>query len=259
MDYGKNIKLYYPENCIKSIVKDIDSAKNRIVLSIPDASFVGETSNEILKALNIRREYGIDVLIKTTDFEKMSDGWKKIAWASDNAVFPLLIIDNSVIWYGVPVSEGRFVDGNSSFRTVCPTIFRITGSKTIEMIKSLTEYDQRIVDGRKSILKPKSGYHLDDEKGKGDSGLAEFIGYNEFCKYCGTPMKLTRGRSGKPFIMCPSCKKTALLTDQLVNKYISYERVKCPKCRNELIARVSPNAGLYIKCSNGHFIKPEEI
>lgn len=109
----------------------------------------------IPELLNHERQHGVKILCKASDYKALPDEWKKFTWASEDAIFPLLAVDDTVIWYGVPEFKGLFTDKNTGYYTIFPLVFRITGKHTIEMIKSLTSLDTRLIDDSRSALTEK--------------------------------------------------------------------------------------------------------
>ncbi|WP_022770164.1 AAA domain-containing protein [Butyrivibrio sp. NC2007] len=266
----KKIKNYQDEmEAIDAFINDVKRAKDRIVVSIPDGRLYEEFSDPVLKALLEARANGIRILCKTNGYEDLPDNWKNIAWASDNAVFPVIMIDESVMWYGLPKSRGRFKDGDTGFATVCQTIYRIKGEHTLELIRTFADLEIRELKGEKSALQEKTGTTSNESKLKGSSsknedtgkeaaGLAAYVQKREKCPSCKMPMMLTRSKAGKCYLKCKSCKETAFLTPELTNEYIDHYQVKCPIHHAEIYAGVN-KYGIYVKCEYGHYMKPDEI
>ena len=179
-----------------------------------------------------------------------------------NAVFPVILIDDSVVWYGVPDARLMFKDGNWGYSTVCKTIFRITGEHTVELLKSLSDLEYRTVEHQRKPLLEKSSKDTvnidEDSDGKEAAGLSKFAEEYSKCPKCKSAMKLMRSRAGKVFLKCPSCANMEYLTPDFTNWYISKKYLRCPKCNSGLRAGLG-SYGIYVKCDNGHFIKPDEI
>ncbi|WP_352397241.1 AAA domain-containing protein [[Clostridium] aminophilum] len=242
--------------------KDAERAKQEIIISLPDGELDAETQGRILSIIDIAKKNNIRVLCKTKDYENLPEDWKRIAWASENAAFPMIVIDEKIAWYGLPKSRGCFRDKNSTFSTVVPTYYRVKGEHTIEMIRAFSGLDYREIDGqRKTFLEKSNNETIDpNDKGTGSGGLDAFVRKKEKCSVCKHPMMLARGKTGRFYLKCSSasCKEKALLTSDLTNWYIDVENVTCPIHRCGIHAAVGPY-GIYIKCEQGHYIKPGEI
>lgn len=259
LNYGKNITLFREQQLIDKFTKDIMSATSRIIVSLPDANLVDESSDPVLKLLLKQQSNGIELLVKSYEQDNLPSTWKSIAWQSEDAKFPLVVIDDKVIWYGIPETKGNFKEKDTSYRVMCPLAFRITGKTTVEMIKSLTDIDYYSTNELRSKLLPKTPVYTSDPVRyvKKHTSLAEYVNFNCYCYSCNDGMNLAIGKSGKPYLKCPSCKKTDLLTDMVVNRYLNKEKIRCPKYHSYLCAKVSTR--LYIRCDNGHFVNTTEI
>lgn len=265
LETGRNIRYYQILNeSITALLKDIHNAHEKIVISIPDGNLDKETSATILHSLEQAQIKGIRILMKSNDYVNLPDEWKVYCWSGEAAVFPLIMIDDRVIWYGLPDSKGVFHDGSLGYATVCKTVFRITGEHTIEILKSLSGLENRVVDGTSKALTEKtmpdvqSGSKGKEDDGKQAGGLGRFVEEYSKCSKCKRPMKLTKGRSGKCFLKCSSCSNMEYLTPDFTNWYISKERVQCPIHHCDIEAKLG-QYGIYVRCERGHYLKPDEI
>ncbi len=240
---------------------DCDKAKEKIVISLPDGELDSKTQDTVLKIIMKCFSKGIRILCKTSDYEELPDGWKDIAWASENAVFPLIIIDDSVAWYGIPTSKGKFKDGNMTFPTVCHLYYRIVGEHVIEQIKAFSDFEYRVINGQTKPLNEKIGQQISAgsvNKPDSETGFARFVNEMQKCSKCHKPMVLTRGKTGKCYMKCSSCSETSLIQPEFLNSYITREYVRCPIHKCGIFAGLS-KFGIYVKCDMGHYLKPDEI
>lgn len=261
LTFGKNIKCYSSfEECQTALKKDLAKARDKISISIPDGQLESKSEKELLALLQEQKINGIRILMKSNDYATLPETWKKYVWGSDEAMFPLLAIDDNVIWYGVPDSRLMFKDKDMGYTTICKIILRITGEHTIEILKSLSDLEYRIVDGQRKPLheKDEKDIKIDDEDGKGAAGLGKFVEEYAKCPKCKKPMKLTRSRAGKIFLKCSVCGELDYLKPDFTNWYISKNSVKCPIHKCGLCAGVG-KYGIYVKCDQGHYLKPDEI
>lgn len=268
----RNIRLYqYTDDILNDFGKDVLKAREKIVISIPDGKLDTETQANFLNMILAALKNGIRVLCKTNGYEDLPDGWKNFTWASENAVFPLIVIDDKVAWYGLPKSRGMFRDGNSGFMTICQTIYRIKGEHTLEMIKAFSDLEYRLINGQKKPLLEKKGIitqtidwgreqYIQYDNGRGTVGLDAFVRKTEKCTKCNSPMAVTRSRQGKVYLKCSSssCNEIAYLTPEVTNRYIDREHVTCPIHHCGIHAALG-KYGIYIRCDQGHFLKPDEI
>ena len=207
---------------------------------------------------------GVTVLIKSNDYKSLPNPWKSYAWGTENAVFPLIMFDNKTMWYGLPSSKGRFIDKNVTFSTTHSLFVRITGKKTIELIKSLSDLEMRQVEGRRTSFTEKTARDAGsseiqeaEDNGTQAGGLARFLSQKEFCYKCKSPMKMVKGRRSN-YLRCTKCEEKRWIDVRQVQLYIDMENVHCPKDKCELEAKLGMY-GLYIQCKAGHTLKLEEI
>lgn len=268
----RNLHFYSDYNSASSdFQKDIQKAKEKIVISIPDGKLDTETQDHILKIILNAARKDIQVLCKTSGFDDLPEGWKQIARTSENAIFPLIVIDDTVAWYGLPKSRGMFREGQYGFMTTCQTIYRIRGEHTLEMIKAFSDLEYCQVNGQRTPLlekkegisfqnNPRQKASMKEDNGVKNSGIDAFIRKREKCPKCKSPMTVTRSRQGKVFLKCssPSCKEIAYLTPDVTNWYISRENVTCPDHHCAIHAGLG-KYGVYVRCEQGHYLKADEI
>lgn len=242
-----------PKDYLDRLQKDIKKAKGKIVVSLPSAEIDDDNGSYILSLLEKANGNGVQILIKCREYEKLPENWKEYSWGSEDAVFPVIMIDNKITWYGVPTANWKFDNGNMIYNTVCKIACRMEGEHTAEIIDSLAEISSRETDNGKRAIQSKSEGRKD-----GLFGLEAYVKEYKKCPVCKKPLKMSRGKSGKLILWCAECKKTELLSPDDVNHYIFKENVCCPKDKCDIEAKIG-KFGLYIRCSAGHNLKPEEI
>lgn len=249
---------YYLDNAyLDDLIKDIKSAKGKIVVSLPSGNIDSSVEKEIYDELIKNKKSGITVLVKCNDYQSLPDNWKRITWGTKNAVFPLIVIDDKIVWYGTPFADWQFALKNSALRSPCKIACRVRGEHTADLIGSLSDLEYRETDAGKSPLTETNGNVGTVDKPRG-GGLAEFASHLRKCPGCGKYMKMSKGKTGKTILWCKDCKKTDLLAPEEINSYIYQNGVKCPEHNRDIEARIG-QYGLYIKCDCGHTIKPENI
>lgn len=173
-----------------------------------------------------------------------------------DAVFPIIMIDDRIVWYGAPFVNWKFTLKDKHYLGCpCKIACRVRGEHTAEIIRSLSDLDYRETAAGKGLLTEK------DEKipiGIKKVSLVEYASHVKKCPVCGKYMVMTKGKTGKTILWCNSCEKTDLLPLDEVNKYIYMNKIKCPEHKCDIEAKLGIY-GLYIKCDHGHSIKPENI
>lgn len=262
LNTGNNIKFFLSQDeCIDLIKRDFEAAENQILISIPDGELKGDF-NQILELVKAADKSGVQILMKSNTYPTLPEEWKKYCVATENANFPLVMIDRKTIWYGIPLSKGMFQVKDYGFVTVCDTLVRIKGENTIEMISSLSELTMQRIGNSVTPLLPKGGDgigHMIGGSGK-MGNFPAWITKKQFCPKCKQYLVLAKGKTGKYYLRCPesNCDHTEFLTKEMINNYIEMDNVVCPNDHGELRGRLS-QYGVYITCSCGHMIKPDQI
>lgn len=264
---GKMLQIYMNEDAaIFMLENDLEKAKGRVLISLPSGK-LRNMQEKVIKAISAADFRGIDIFMKSNDYASLPDTWKKYCKGTENATFPLIIIDDEVAWYGMPAADWSFkVDKTSSMITVVHTMIRIKGRNTIEMIKSLTDMESiQVGQNRRTLLK-KTILNDDHNKNDAASGKSEIdfedvIKKKEFCPECKNHMILTKNRAGTSYLKCSNknCKKVAYLKPEFIDWYIRNYNVMCPRNDGGELKGMVGKYGPCVKCSEGHYLKPEEI
>ena len=156
--------------------------------------------------------------------------------------------------------------------TVVHTMVRIKGKNTVEMIKALTELESIVVGQNKRKLVKKKGKMTTsslvassenalDSGAMSNYGLGAFVEEKEFCPVCKSHMILVKNARGTAYLKCSNkaCKETKYLTVDLMNWYINSHNIRCPKKDGGELKGGLGKYGPYVRCSCGHFLKPDEI
>ena len=117
--------------------------------------------------------------------------------------------------------------------------------------KLLIKENSNISNYRKNLLMP----------GTNSLSLATFVEEKEYCPDCKKHMILAKNQKGVSYLRCSNknCKKVKYLTADLINWYISKYNINCPRNDGGELRGMLGKYGPCIKCSRGHFLKPEEI
>lgn len=270
---GRMINIFMNEqDAISMFEQDMKKAKWQTVVSLPSGE-LRETEHQVFEILDEADSRGVDIKMKSNDYAKLPEQWKEYCVGTENATFPLIIIDDEVVWYGLPTAKWKFqVDKTTSMITVVHSMVRIKGKNTVEMIKALTDIEIVIVgqnirklDNKKSKLVTNSfaasSGNLEDNGSILNYGLGAFVEEKEFCPKCKNHMILAKNARGTAFLKCSNkaCKETKYLTVDFMNWYINSHNVKCPKRDGGELKGGLGKYGPYVRCNCGHFLKPDEI
>ena len=88
--------------------------------------------------------------------------------------------------------------------------------------------------------------------------LADYIEENVKCEKCGKKLDLVRNAKDRCYLKGKECSHVEYLTPDEVNNYIvKYHRL-CPIHHCPITSGLSKD-GVYVRCEQGHFMKPDEI
>ncbi len=270
---GRIINIFMNEqDAISMFEQDMKKAKWQTVVSLPSGE-LRETEHQVFEILDEADSRGVDIKMKSNDYAKLPEQWKEYCVGTENATFPLIIIDDEVVWYGLPTAKWKFqVDKTTSMITVVHSMVRIKGKNTVEMIKALTDIETVVVgqnirklDNKKSKLVTNSlaasSGNSEDNGSILNYGLGAFVEEKEFCPKCKNHMILAKNARGTAYLKCSNkaCKETKYLTVDLMNWYINSHNIKCPKRDGGELKGGLGKYGPYVRCNCGHFLKPDEI
>lgn len=138
----KNIRCYLNNDYLSQLIKDLDDAEQRIIVSIPKVRLDEDMIKVVTRKLFEADKYGVSVIIKTNDYKNIPKDLKRLTWVSEEMdLMPLLLIDDKVIWYGSILSNGIMADHTHNYLTKLQISYRVIGKKTIELIKSLSDIE----------------------------------------------------------------------------------------------------------------------
>lgn len=270
---GRMINIFMNEqDAISMFEQDMKKAKWQTVVSLPSGE-LRETEHQVFEIFDEADSRGVDIKMKSNDYAKLPEQWKAYCVGTENATFPLIIIDDEVVWYGLPTAKWKFqVDKTTSMITVVHSMVRIKGKNTVEMIKALTDIETVVVgqnirklDNKKSKLVTNSfaasSGNSEDNGSILNYGLGAFIEEKEFCPKCKNHMILAKNARGTAYLKCSNkaYKETKYLTVDLMNWYINSHNIKCPKRDGGELKGGLGKYGPYVRCNCGHFLKPDEI
>lgn len=270
---GRIINIFMNEqDAIAMFEHDMKKAKWQVVVSLPSGE-LRETEHQVFEIFDEADRRGIDIKMKSNDYAKLPEQWKEYCVGTENATFPIIVIDDEVAWYGLPTAKWKFqVDKTTSMVTVVHTMIRIKGKNTIEMLKALTDLENVVVGQNTRKLVKKKGImvtnsmaassgNVSDSGSISNYGLGAFVEEKEFCPKCKNPMILVKNARGTAYLKCSNkaCKERKYLTVDLMNWYINSHNVKCPKRDGGELKGGLSKYGPYIRCNCGHFLKPDEI
>lgn len=234
------------EDLMQLFDKDLSNAKE-VSVCIPDGVLKGNHEkfvNMILKKQN-SISFGIKCGAKT--FSELPDLWKKISKGTDNAIFPLVSIDNKELWYGIPFARGLLKGKNKDYFTVYPLCFRYVGEKAIEIIDMFSQLHMIVAgNNQRPLISATHKMVMKDRK----NTLSDYVTEHCDCKMCHGMAELKKSGRGRFYLKCAECGEMSYLDPKDVNDYIEETGTCCQKHKSEIVAKVS-RFGIYAWCVEG--------
>ncbi len=244
------IKYYTDNDYIDRLYDDFKNAKELVTITIPKGEIDRSLLDGLYKILGDLIENHIAVKVMVSDKEDFPEEWKGSIEENKDIVFPTVIIDEKIVWYGAPFAERKFQIKNTGYLDICLIAFRVEGNRFIKMIDRMSKVK------RSEITKP--NYHKKERKETRNSGLIQYASELRKCPICKKPMIFDRGKSGKFIFWCKDCKKTSLMLPEELKFYIEQNSIKCPVHNCEVRGGIGKK-GLYIRCAAGHFLEMDEV
>lgn len=259
-DLGPNIEVFDTASAEDALIADLGKVTKRIVISIPDGRLTEPFAGRLVVELRRARSRGVEVLCKCFNYDALNQDWKAISWQSNDAVFPLVVLDGMIYWYGMPPSKMAPPTKDGLPSTTLETPIRITGFNTANMIWSLAKLDQRKSDEATQSLQEKRGTTGPNDDGKAAYGLAQFVKEHEKCPKCRGAMTMVKNRRGVHYLRCSGCGAVEYLTKQAVNHYMCVKYVRCPTCGGTMTA-CRGKFGVFVMCDKNsqHTFGPDQI
>lgn len=246
------------KNAQNMFMKDLLDGRREIRIDIPDKPVDDVFSKQLAEALKRAKEKGVKVYVRAENKQNLPVTLKALAIENAYVANPIVLIDKSVVWFGMPLSDAMFKSEGKVLETKYRPIIRFEGSHTAKSLYGYMEMS-KTVDQSKTVST--------DEKGEAiTETFASYVLAHMKCSSCGKPMKLQKSKKGNFFIACtgyPGCTQTESVTIDIVEEYLCRDKKmvqKCSRCKYSLDAKKGPY-GLYIQCCGypPHKFKFDEI
>ncbi len=253
------INFYSKEDAVDPFIADLSKAKEDIRIDIPGKVIDDALINRLVSIIENAKKKGVSVYVRAEYKNELPEILRNVAIQNSFIVNPLVVIDSSVTWFGMPYSGAEFITEGYVIKTKYRPIIRFDGVHTARAIYNISEMSN-IIDMDDSIS-------YDDSGNRVANTFSNYVLTTKKCPKCNSPMKLKKSRkSGTFFLGCtkhPNCKSTEFVDVDLVEDYFysySKEGKKCPKCGRSLTAYKGPY-GVCVECEGvyNHRYKLDEI
>lgn len=124
----------------KSFIQDINGAKNKIFMDIPDViDDVDEAINELVSVLNKKKEEGLKICIRISDDVDLPEGLQEYIQPFEYVTNPITVIDKKTIWFGQPLYAADFISEGEILDTEYFPCIRFEGMHTARSIQAFLE------------------------------------------------------------------------------------------------------------------------
>lgn len=246
------IDFFHGDEPYETFYEDLRKAEQSIRVEIPKTPLDNDNLRKLLTLLNLGVAAKLDVVIRVQSKRDLPQCFRdlKLPIVENSEVLnPLVVIDNKITWYGLPVTDITALEADCGVKIISRPFIRFIGKYTARMIISSLEMDDRL-----------DQYTAEDgssEQVVSIDTLASYIATNYVCDKCGKSQVMRKNSSGKFFIACSdrNCRQTDKITTELVEDYISSKGeygIRCPKCGSSLEAKISYK-GIYVHCSTDDY------
>lgn len=220
--------------------KDIQKARKKIVISVPEMEM--KEYESVLQFILESAKRGVDVVVKVLHKEELNKKLVPMAQVTNNAVFPMLIIDEKILWYGVPNGTGIIGKTQAQVKTVCQLQYRFAGERVCEIIDVFADVGVIVEEG---IIKG-AFKNIISLSGSTET-FQDYVNMFKKCPDCHLPYTVSVSPLKKIFYKCKKCSKTDLISPETIRSYLDRNSIACKNCKGEIKVGLGKK-GLYLKC-----------
>lgn len=230
------------DDATTDFIEDIDSAKYEIRIDIPTEMYSNDIYlSTLITSLNRLNTRNVKLYIRTDSKNALPNSLRSLAAIEPKVHDPITIVDNSIVWYGQPLSNANFIIEKAHvLQTKYYPVFRFNGKKTAKFILR--------------ALNMNGTLNIPTAFAKSAYTFSEFIYDVKGCPKCGAPLKLSKSqRNGTLFLGCsnfPRCRYCEYVTKELVTDYLyrfDKSGKKCPY-DNSTLEAFSNKFGVHVRC-----------
>ncbi len=248
------IHFYLDGNNLDQFVIDLQEAKSEIRIDIPgniaqSIAYIRMYSDAVIAA----KKRGVKIYVRSASINNLPIPLKEIAIENRWISQPICLIDKSITWFGEPYNVDSFISSGTTLKTKCYPAIRFVGQRTARVLFAFLEMSKTISNPITTVSSAKASCRSFDG----------YIRNKEKCSFCGKPMRLIKGKTGKFSMGCtgyPSCKNIKQIPSDFLNDFLFENDIRCPQDNTSLEAKIG-QYGIYV-CCNGdkrHFYRLDEV
>ena len=256
---SSGLSFFELKNAIRFFVQDLDRAKREIRMDIPNCPAESSSIKTIADALMRAKNRGVKIYVRAESKRQLPQDLKCFAGENSFAVNPVVLIDKTITWFGVPESDAKFISEGRTIPISCRPYICFEGKYTALTIYHLLEMNNTS-DQSKVAEQTPDGTYITEK-------FSSYVLAHKRCPVCGKPMQLKRSKKRSFFLGCsdyPNCKHVEWIDTEFVEEYLyrdkKHQGLRCPKCSCSLEAKIG-RTGIYVQCCGltRHFYSLDEI
>ncbi|MCR4716704.1 MAG: AAA family ATPase [Lachnospiraceae bacterium] len=119
-------------------LKDIKNSKKIVHMDIPGSiDDDDEALLDLKKTIGIAQKHKVDIVVRTESARILPEFLERYRKNGEYIAFPITIVDDSIIWYGQPLSSADFISEGDMFSTRYFPVIRFEGKHTCRMLKAV--------------------------------------------------------------------------------------------------------------------------
>jgi hypothetical protein len=252
------VESFTEQSGSEAFLRDLAQARREINIDIP-----GETSvssawlQKQSDTLQDAKKRGLRVFVRTDNKTAVPKEIKPLVIGHKFIANPVVLIDRSIVWYGMPISEASFISEGKTIPTRIKPILRFRGKHFAQSLFGFLEMNQTVDSSDEQI-------EIGDDSTY--STFASYVAGEIKCSSCGAKMRLRKNRRGGFFLSCenyPKCENTQFVEPSIVKNYLYFNNKSgklCPQDNTSLEPKLG-KFGVYVCCNalKKHTFRLDEI
>ncbi len=242
----------------KRFLEEVAQTKREVRIDIPGTTIVQATFlEELAHILNLLRQKGKNVFVRAETRISLPPELRALAIENKYIANPVTLIDQRIVWFGMPHSGAEFVAEGTPIPTRFRPIIRFEGRHFAQALYGFLEMNKTVDQATTESAKNAEG---------GYDTFSAYVSGELKCPDCQSPLRLKKGKTGKFFLGCtsyPKCGHTEFVTEDIAIAYFYFRNPngkRCPQDHTSLEPCVG-KYGLYIRCNglNRHTYKLDQV
>lgn len=228
------------DNAAYAFIEDLRAAYDNINIMLATGNEINTSCLNELKSL-VDLNNNIKIEIKTPTDQKQLMRLNEFTYITKRDSLPVSIIDNNVVWYGIP-DMNRYYDlkKDNHIYEYNKIMVRIDGKHIAYTLDELLDF--------------RNDLEILDKKSNGEN-LKKYV-HSQQCPDCGKNVRLVHKKHF--YVYCPNCMKKDYLHPNVVNDFLLENNMVCPNDGGKLRTILGPY-GLLLRCSEHHNIQFNEF